>query len=192
MKLKEQILALLKTLGYDPGDKKADLEKALDALEVPAQTPTPAPATGPVVSDPALKAQIDALNQKVTDLMGTLTKETEQRTAVQKTMAEQAKADQVKKVADTLALHEKAGRIIPAMKDHFKKLLETDYDTALKIIEGLPVDPAAKKAAEAGGDGSGKPKGQDKNGDGSKIRTLEQLAPISILEGIQKLSTSTN
>jgi hypothetical protein len=191
VKLKEQILALLKTLGYDPGDKKADLEKALDALDVPAQTPAvQATAAAATVPDPALKGQIDILTQKVNDLTGILTKEREQRETIQKTIAEQAKADQAKKVTDTLATHEKAGRIIPAMKDHFKKMLETDFETGSKILEALPVDPAAKKAADAA---ATKETGSDKGKTDETAPTgLEKMVPSAMMKGIRELTTATN
>lgn len=195
MKIKDQLLALMKSLGMELGEKEKDLVKGLEEIDKKLETPAPpAPAGGPTqpsAADEQLRRDLAALQQQMTDLLGVVTEEKKQRQEAQRTLADRMKADAAKRVEDALAKHEKTGQVIPAMKEHFKKILEADFDTGMKVIEALPVDPAAKKAADAAGGGKGK--GDDKQTPPThRPLGLEGMANQQILKGIQELSQTSN
>ena len=193
MATKDKLLALLKTFGIELGDKAKDIEKGLDEIDKSlSATPAPSTAAAPAAGDPVLKAQVDALNQKVSDLMDALTDERKQRETSRKALEDQAKADAAKKVDALIDKHLKAGQIIPAMKDQFKKMLEADFDTGLKIIEALPVDPAAKKAADATANKTGGDEGDGKKTAPTAAVGLEGMAGNDVMKGIREMSQPIN
>jgi len=185
----DKLIALLKTLGVDVEAKKGEIEKAAKELEPPKPPPVKKDGeTNPEIEQ--LRSDLAAATEQIKSLVSLVGTEKTEREKAQKTIADQMKADREKKVTDLIAKHEKAGQIPPAMKDHWKKLLEADYDATAKVIEGLPVDPAAKKAAES------TQKKDDKSGDDKSAtpiaKGLEGFGNRSILKGIQELSQATN
>ncbi|HXG01501.1 MAG TPA: phage protease, partial [Bacteroidota bacterium] len=57
----------------------------------------------------------------------------------------QIKKDREAKIEAALKKAKDEGKITPAQEAHYKKLLESDYDTTTAVLEALPVNPATKK-----------------------------------------------
>lgn len=156
--MKEALMALLKTLGIDLGDKAKELEDGLDKLEkttpstkpvVPPVIPPATPPTTPVADD-AKDKTILALTQDLADvkkLLGEMKINNDASATAQKEKLEEAR---IKKIADLKKKGIESGKITEANWDKkFKAIAEKDIDSFEIVLDDLAVDPHFKPSKES-------------------------------------------
>lgn len=134
------LLALV--MGTVPDDKKAEAERLAKEAEAEiAKQAQPADTPSTSTDNAALVRQIEVLSGTVKGLQETLAAERAEREKVQKTIADQAKADTAKRIEAAIAKGIEEGRI-PAQNDDAKanwtSLFEANYDSAEKALAATP------------------------------------------------------
>lgn len=155
MKLKDQLLALLKSLNLLPADKEKSVSDELDKLDLDK---APAPAIDPSkITDPALKQIVEALNNQVTilgqqnkTLLDTLNAERTEREKSVKLQQDQAKTAAETKVTELVAKALKEGKISKAKEAWLKDLATTKFELAETWVKDAPVEKGFKAEAEGG------------------------------------------
>jgi hypothetical protein len=155
MNLEKLILTLKAIAATITGDdaKKKTIEDQIASLEIESKKQLTKKDNGdgsPVVIDEATRQLIDALKGQVEGLSNALTAETKTRKEQADAMAAKAKKDQEQKIADYIKKAvETDKKISPAdMKEKWQALLEANFDATSKIIDAMPIHPAAKTLAK--------------------------------------------
>jgi len=141
----EKIKALLTKLGINIGDKEAEIKAEIEKLETDANgiiDLSKIDMSKMTNDNPLFKTLIEqnqALIQQTKDLTAALGKETQERENAVKAASEKAKAEQDKKIDDTIkkALQDK--KIVEADKEVWKNRLEKDYNEWNKELEAKPL-----------------------------------------------------
>lgn len=135
--------------GLIPDDKKAEFETIKRGLKLPETTPDPQPktVTGDQQVFQELQKQLAALTAENANLMKILGEERTQREQAQKSIQEQQKAENAKKITDYLAEMKKDGRL-PAKSEELEKSwqsqFEANFEAAKQIADALPKTATGK------------------------------------------------
>ncbi len=182
--MKEKMLALLKSLGIELGDKADELGKGLEEITKVAPTPdktAPPDPTPTKVDDSEKDKTILALTQQIkdlTELVGDMKKNSDASVAAQKEKLEEVR---IQKIADLKKKGIDAGKITEAnWEKKFKAIAEKDVDSFETILEDLAVDPHFKPAKDPD-------KKEDQYGGESYVGPLKG-ADASIMDSINKMS----
>ncbi|KAB2967520.1 phage protease [Zoogloea sp.] len=143
--MKEKLIALLKSLGLLTDDKVEAVSKELDKLELEKKPDAPIDASK--ITDPALKAVIEglqnqnaSLSQQIKSLTDTLAAEQTDRAKAIKVQQDQAKKDRELKVTELVTRALKEGKIVKAKEEWLKKYAENDLTAAEEWVKEAPVD----------------------------------------------------
>lgn len=161
MKLRDQLLALLKSLGLLPDDKVDSVTKELDKLDLEKKTE---PSIDPSkITDPALKQVIEALNNQISimgnqnkTLLDTLNAERTEREKAVKLQQDQAKSAHETKVTELVAKALKEGKIVKAKEGWLKQYATDHFAEAEAWVKDAPVVAGFKAEPEKKEDGSQK------------------------------------
>ncbi|MFZ4620969.1 MAG: phage protease [Bacteroidota bacterium] len=189
-RMKDKLLALLKTLGILTDDKVQTLSAELDKLDLEkgsgAQNIDPTKVT-----DPALRALIEGLqnnNAILTQQMKTLTdtmvaERTEREKAV-KLQQDQAKTAHETKVTELVAKALKEGKITKAKEEWLKKYAGTDLAEAEAWVKDAPVAPGFKPEQTK--------ESSNKEGEGDKVLSPLSGVNPSILSKVNEMAGLQN
>ncbi|GEM_PF-4847734 len=145
-----KLIALMKELGILPPEKEKTVTEALTKLDL-EKTPTKDPEIDlSKITDPALKeliaglkAQVNSVGQTNKELVDVLTAERKAREEAAKTLADEAKKAQAKKVTDLTDKAKKDQKVPTAKEKWFRDWAEKDYEAAENWLKDAPVDKHA-------------------------------------------------
>lgn len=182
--LKEKLIAILKTLGLYTEEKKAEIDKALDAIEEPKQKQKSAQAEPDGLVE--LQEAVESLKEQNKQLINAISEEKKSRESAQKTISDQMKAEKTKKIETAIDKAKDDRKITEAQVEGWRKMLELDYDTASAQLSALQINPALQSPNDK------KLNSKTPNQPPNKNIGLAGAAEPKILDSIMKMANITD